>query len=92
VGPVADKAVKDLGIFPHTHIYIYIYIYIYIHHTFYIRNQTELTQLDFDLYIPEDVTKYSWMRGPCDIDVEDLAYEISKISGLQEQLIEIKNN
>jgi hypothetical protein len=47
--------------------------------------------LDFDRYIPEDVTKYSWVRGPFDIDIKDLADEISSIAGLQEQLIRIQN-
>jgi hypothetical protein len=48
--------------------------------------------LDFDRYIPEDVTKHSWVRGPFDTDVEYLADEISSIAGLQEQLIEIQND
>jgi hypothetical protein len=51
----------------------------------------ELT-LDFDHYIPEDVTKYSWVCCPIDTDAVDLADEISNTTGLQEQLINIQND
>src|SRR5215469_84174 len=53
-----------------------------------------LQKLDsaFDRYIPEDMTKYSWVRNPFDIDVEDLPDHFQNISGLQEELIELKND
>ena len=53
-----------------------------------------LTKLivDFDHYIPDNVSKYSWVRNPFNVDVEDLPKEISSIAKLQEQPVEIQND
>ena len=53
-----------------------------------------LTKLivDFDHYIPDNVSKYSWVRNTFNVDVEDLPKEISSIAKLQEQPVEIQND
>lgn len=47
---------------------------------------------EFQKYIPEDMSIYSWVRNPFDVKIEDLSQEVSNIYQLEEQLIEIKND
>ena len=43
----------------------------------------EALTLDFEDYTPKDVPQQSWVHGPLNVAVEQLADDISCIAGLQ---------
>lgn len=47
---------------------------------------------EFQRYIPEDISIYSWVKNPFDVKIEDLPKEMSDIHQLEEQLIDIQND
>ena len=48
--------------------------------------------VECDHYIPDNVTKYSWVQNPFNVGVEDLPEEMSSIDKRQEQPVEIQND